>query len=239
MTGTNVNEGNNQDPVATDATYDGKWPDSLRAILMGQVARSEAPARRYWLRFLDAPLTSEIRAAGALDFDELTAAVPRILRCDEGWVKGETIQEWWEFAMRRRWLEPVGSLWGLTESADKDLRTERERINSPDPKRLAGSVWRWVVPTGLAGAAGLASGKYLVLEAAILVVVGVIVIGLLLGAAISRATDPSTNRWFALRACDWLEGRPVGWAFGANRKPADFTRLYVSDINRNHDPRTS
>jgi hypothetical protein len=37
------------------------WPDSLRAILMGRVARSEVPARRYWLRFLNAPETDADR----------------------------------------------------------------------------------------------------------------------------------------------------------------------------------
>lgn len=69
----------------------GVWPDSLFAILTGGVARSEIPARRYWLRFLDAPLASEIRLAGALGFDELMAAVPRILRCDESEVNAEIV----------------------------------------------------------------------------------------------------------------------------------------------------
>lgn len=205
-----------------------RWPDSLLAILMGRVGRSEVPARRYWLRFLDAPLTSEIRAAGSLDLDELVAAVPRILRCDEGRVKRQTIQEWWEFAMRRDWLGKVGPRWGLTESAHNDLRTERERINSPDPRRLAAGIARWVLPTGLAGAIGLISAKYLSIDLAIVATAGLIIVGLLLGAATSRATDPSTDRWFARRACDWLEGRPITLAFGANRESADFTRLYKS-----------
>lgn len=204
-----------------------RWPDSLLAILMGRVGRSEVPARRYWLRFLDAPLTSEIRAAGSLDLDELVAAVPRILRCDEGRVKRQTIQEWWEYAKRRRWLEEVGSLWALTERARKELQEEQERVNSPDPKHLASGLARWVIPTSLVGAAGLASGRYLVLQAAILVMAGVIIVGLLLAAATSRATDPSTDRWFARRACDWLEGQPIKLAFGANRKPAGFARLYT------------
>jgi hypothetical protein len=200
--------------------------DSLSAILTGRVARSEVPARRYWLKFLDAPLGREIRLAGALDFDELVAAVPRILRCCESLVSRQTIQEWWEFAMRRRWLEPVGLRWGLTERARKELQEEQQRVNSPDPRHVAGGIARWVIPTSLVGFAGLASGRYLVLEAAILVMAGVIIVGLLLAAATSRATDPRTDRWFARRACDWLEGRPITLALGANRKPADFSRLY-------------
>jgi hypothetical protein len=206
------------------------WPDSLSAILLGRVARSEVPARRYWLRFLDAPLTSEIRTAGSLDFDELADAVPRILRCEESRISRETIQEWWELAMRRRWLEPVGPRWGLTERAEGDLRAEQERVNSPDPKRLARDLARWVIPTSLAGATWLLGARYLSLDLAVLGLGIVIIVGLLLAAAFSRATDPSTNRGLARRACDWLEGRPVSWALGANRNPADFTRLYESAI---------
>jgi hypothetical protein len=193
---------------------------------MGRVDRSEVPARRYWLQFLDAPLAGEIRAAGALDFDELVGAVSWILRCDEGQVHRETIHEWWEFAMRRRWLEPVGPRWGLTERAENDLRAEEERVNSPDPKRLAGHVSRWVIPGSLGGATGLLGAKYLPIDLAILAIAVVVIVGLLLAEAFSRATDPSTNRWLARRACDWLEGRPIQLTFGANRKPADFTRLY-------------
>ena len=133
--------------------------DSLRAILMGRVARSEEPARRYWLRFLDAPLAKEFRDAGALDIDGLVGAVPGILRCDESLVEKETIHEWWEFAVRRRWLEPVGLRWSLTERAEGDLRAEQERVNSPDPKRIARDLARWVIPTSLAGATWLLGVK--------------------------------------------------------------------------------
>jgi len=204
----------------------GAWPDSLVAILTGRVARSEVPARRYWLRFLDAPLAGEIRAAGSLDFDELAGAVPRILRCDESRVNRETIQEWWEYAKRRGWLEPAGALWRLSDRALGDLREEHKRVNSPDPRHLAGGLARWVIPTSLVGIAGLASGRYLVLEAAILVMAGVIIVSLLLAAGMSRAIERPMDRWLARRACDWLEGRPIPLAFGANRKSADFTRLY-------------
>jgi hypothetical protein len=81
-------------------------------------------------------LAKELRNAGALDFDDLVDAVPRILRCDEDQVHRETIEEWWEYAKRRRWLEEVGSLWALTERARKELQEEQERVNSPDPKHL-------------------------------------------------------------------------------------------------------
>jgi hypothetical protein len=211
----------------------GAWPDSLVAILTGRVARSEVPARRYWLKFLDTPLAREIRTAGALNFDELARAVPRILRCDESRVNRETIQEWWEYAQRRGWLEPAGTLWRLSDRALADLREEHERVNSPDPRHLAGGLARWVIPTSLAGATWLLGAKYLSLDLAVLSLGIVVIIGLLLSAAISHVTDPSTDRGLARRACDWLEGRPVPWGLGANRRPAEFTRLY--DV---HDSRT-
>ena len=192
------------------------------------------PARRYWLRFLDAPLAGEIRAAGALDFDELVGAIPRILQCDEDRVHRETIQEWWEYSKRRRWLEPVESLWGLTEKAESDLRAEQERVNSPDVKRLAGNVSRWVIPGSLAGATGLLGAKYLSIDLAILAVAVVVIVGLLLAETFSRATDPSTNRWLARRACDWLEGRRIRPARGTNRGQVDFTRLYELRELRGH-----
>lgn len=198
---------------------------SLWAILTGRTPRSEVWVRRYWLRFLDAPLTSEIRAAGSLDFDELADAVPRILRCDEDRVDRETIQEWWEFAVRRRWLEPVGPRWGLTERADNDLRAEYERVNSPDPRRLAAGIARWVLPTGLVGAVGLLSAKYLSIDLAIVATAGVIIVSLLLAAAVIQVVRRPTDRWFARRACDWLEGRPIWPARGTNRGEAAFSRL--------------
>jgi hypothetical protein len=131
-----------------------EWSDSLFAILIGRVARSEVPARRYWLRFLDAPLAGEIRAAGALDFNELVGSVPRILRCDESRVDGETLHEWWEYAKRRGWLKPVGSLWQLSNKALVDLREEHERVNSPDPRHLASglALGDAYEPRGLCGA---------------------------------------------------------------------------------------
>jgi len=174
-------------------------------------------------------LAGEIRAAGSLDFDELAAAVPRILRCDESRVEIATIEEWWEYAKRRGWLKPAGSLWQLSNKALADLREEHERVNSPDPRHLAGGLVRWVIPTSLVGFAGLASGRYLVLEAAILVMAGVIIVSLLLAAGMSRAIERPMDRWLARRACDWLEGRPVPWAFGTNRRSADFSRLYAPD----------
>jgi peptidoglycan/LPS O-acetylase OafA/YrhL len=93
---------------------------------------------------------------------------------------------------------------------------------------MAGSVARWTIPS-LVGAVGLASGRYLVLEAAVLAVAAAIAASLLIAGAITRAIEPSMNRWFARRACDWLEGRPIRPARGTNRGQAAFSRLYQVD----------
>jgi hypothetical protein len=66
--------------VPAEDSTNAAWPDSRFAILMGRVARSEVPARRYWLRFLDAPLAKEFHASGAFDLEALAGAVPMILR---------------------------------------------------------------------------------------------------------------------------------------------------------------
>jgi hypothetical protein len=237
----NMNGGDNQDQaLATSALAAlpvkqgrrrGRRPYSLLAILTGGVDRSEPPARRYWLRCLDAPFARAFRSAGALDVGELATEAPRILRCAEDQIDIATIEEWWEFSVRRGWLEATesGSLWRLTERARADLREERERINNPDPVRLAGNVARWALPTGIAGAVGIASGKHLELGVAILVVVGAAILGLLLAAGLWGLLEPRMDRSLACRACDWLEGRRIWPARGTNRGQAEFSRLYEMD----------
>jgi peptidoglycan/LPS O-acetylase OafA/YrhL len=82
------------------------------------------------------------------------------------------------------------------------------------------------MPTSLVGFAGLASGRYLVLEIAILIMAGVIIVSLLLAVGMSRAIELPMDRWLARRACDWLEGRRIWPARGTSRGQVDFIRLY-------------
>lgn len=179
----------------------GRW-QRLFVILTQRISHGDAlRLRRGWLRFLDALLAGEIRAVGALDLHELADAAPRILHCDKDRIRVETIEEWWEFAWRRGWLERAGRRCRLTETARADLRAERERVNSPDPRLLA----RGLIPIA-AGAAGLLS-RNLEVEAAILIVAAAIVVSLLLIAAVLRLIEPPFDRWLARLACDSLEGR--------------------------------
>jgi hypothetical protein len=218
-------------PIVRQSEQGARRPDhgasgSLFAILTGRASRSAVRARRYWLTFLDASLAREIRAAGAMDVKELAAVAPRVLGCDADRIGLETIQEWWEYTWRRGWLEPTGSRCRLSPTARAELRAESERVNSPDPKRLAGGLARWVILPSLTGTAVAVTRGSLSIEIAVLVIAAVIAVGLLITGAVSAVTDPVSDRWLARRACDWLEGRPLRAPFGASIKAAAFTRLY-------------
>jgi hypothetical protein len=194
------------DEVAGESSWERCWR-WLFVTLSKHFSEGDASRlRRGWLRFLDALLASEIRAAGALDLHELADAAPQILRCDKDRIRVETIEEWWEFAWRRGWLERAGGRCRLTETARGDLREQREQENSPDPKLWAREIARLAVAF-LAGAAGLFS-RNLEVTAAILIVASVIIVGLVLVAGIRRLIERPSDRWFARLACDSLEGPP-------------------------------
>jgi hypothetical protein len=190
--------------------------------------RSDPRERRRWLRFLDLVLTDEIRDAGALTFEELVDLAARPL---DGRGSRATIEEWWEYARRRSWLEEYGDgRWRLTSSGREELREERRRVSQPDPLVGAKAVTKWVLAVGAIGAAGLLSGKYLTTGIAIVIICATIVVTLLLAALITRFLDPPTERWIARRACDWLDGRRVRWWI--RQHPAvegEVRRLYEVD----------
>jgi len=171
--------------------------------------RSDPRERRRWLRFLDLVLTDEIRDAGALSCDELMQMAARPLKER---ASRETIEEWWEYSRRRSWLEEYGDgRWRLTSGGREELREERRRASQPDPLVGAKAITKWVLAAGAIGAAGLLSGKHLTTGIAILIISAIIVLALLLAALITRFLDPPADRWFARRACDWLDGRRVRW----------------------------
>jgi len=202
----------------------GRWR-RLFVILTERLSKGDAlRLRRGWLRFLDAPLAGAIRAAGALDLHELADAAPRILRCDKDRIRVETVQEWWEFAWRRGWLECAGRRCRLTETARTDLRAQREQENSPDPMLLA----RWIAGVTITSAAGIAGllSRNLEVVAAILIVAGVIIVSLILVAALLRLIERPFDLWFARLACDSLEGRPGTWRLSPEQTSSPPKRLY-------------
>jgi hypothetical protein len=191
------------------------------------IRRSDPRSRRYWLRRLDLVLPDEMRDAGALSFAELEEMASDSLA---GRASRETLEEWWEYARRRRWLEELDpGLWRLTDTAVRDLQTLRRRISSPDPMVGASAVMRWALAAGAVGAAALLSGRYLTIWVAILVVCAVVAGGLAIAAIVGKLSDPSSDRLVARWACDWLDGRSVSWQI---RRPAVvgvFDRLYQAN----------
>jgi hypothetical protein len=186
--------------------------------------RSDPRSRRYWLQRLDLVLPDEMRQAGALSFAELEDLTRRPLA---GRASRETLEEWWEYARRRNWLEePDPGLWRLTDTALRDVQAMRRRTSSPDPMVGANAVVKWALTAGAVGAAALLSGRYLTVWLAILVVCAVIVACLMIAAIVGKLLDPPIDRLVARWACDWLDGRSVRCQVWRPAAAGAFARLY-------------
>jgi hypothetical protein len=187
--------------------------------------------RRRWLRFLDRVLTDEIRDAGAVSREELMEMAARPLDC---LASRATIEEWWEYAHRRSWLEEHGTgRCRLTSTGRKDLRVHREYIEGPDPADWAKTLMGWTLAGGAIGAAGYLSGKSGKLWIAILAVCLIVALLLFVASPIARAADRPMDRWLARRACDCLDGRRGEW--WRRRHPAvegEVQRLYEADESK-------
>jgi hypothetical protein len=190
--------------------------------------RSDPRERRGWLRGLDLVLTDEIRDAGALSREELMQMAAQPLRER---ASRETIEEWWEYADRRSWLEEHGAgRWRLTSIGREEVQERRQRASQPDPLAGARAITKWALAAGVIGAASLLSGKYLTTGLAILAVCAAIVLGLLIVALVTSLLDVPTDRWIARNACDWLDGGRFRWWI--RQHPAiegEFRRLYQVD----------
>jgi hypothetical protein len=190
--------------------------------------RSDPRERRRWLRGLDFVLTDEIRDAGALSCEELMEMATRPLG---GRASRATIEEWWEYALRRSWLEEHGTgRWRLTSLGREEVREIRRSVSGPDPLEGAKAVTKWVLAGGAIGVAGYLSGKYGKLWILILAVCLTFALLLFIASPIVRATDRPMERWIARRACDCLDGRRVRLLI--RRYPAvegEVRRLYESN----------
>lgn len=184
--------------------------------------------RRRWLRVLDLVLTDEIRDAGVLSCDELMQMAVRPLK-DRA--SRATIEEWWEYAHRRSWLEKDGTgRCRLTSTGQEDLRMRRQDVEGPDPAEWAKTLMRWTLTGGAIGGAGYLGGRYGTAWIAVLAVCVTVALLLLIASPVVRAADRPTDRWAARRACDCLDGRRAGW--WTRQHPAvigEVRRLYESD----------
>ncbi len=123
-----------------------------------------------------------------------------------------TIEEWWEYAHRRCWLEQhVADRYRLTSIGREELRVRREDVDGPDLAEWAKTIVRWTLAGGAIGAAGYLSGKYGTVWLAVLGVCIAIALLLFIAAPFARLFDRPADRWAARHACGWLDGRPVRW----------------------------
>jgi hypothetical protein len=187
--------------------------------------RSAPRRRRRWLRELDSPLGREFEDAGALSCAELVelSAEP-LRRC----ASPQTIEEWWQYAYRRGWLEDHGyECCRLTEFGRAELRDRRERDAWPEPGSIGRAILRWLLPAGAAGASAVyLSGRLPDLVVVIVAAAIVLGIGLIVVSPLSRWLDRVVEGQAARRACHWLDDRPVRLAkYGANQA-VRATRLY-------------
>jgi hypothetical protein len=143
-----------QDPQArmipTAGTSRKDAPDASSTGPMRYDSPRSAPRRRRrWLRELDSPLGREFEDAGALSCAELVelSAEP-LRRC----ASPQTVEEWWQYAYRRGWLEDHGyECRRLTAFGRAELRDRRERDAWPEP----GSPFsRGLVVHSICGSAG-------------------------------------------------------------------------------------
>lgn len=154
---------------------------------------SDPRVRRRWLRVLDPVLTDEIRDAGALSCEDLMEMAKRPL---DGRASRATIEEWWEYAHRRSWLEEHGtSRCQLSSIGRADMRELRQRISGPDPADWARTLMRWALPAGAIGAAVLLSDKNLAIGLAIVAVCVIVALMFFIAAPIARWADGPMDRW--------------------------------------------
>lgn len=192
---------------------------------------SDPRVRRRWLRVLDPVLTDEIRDAGALSCEDLMEMAKRRL---DGRASRATIEEWWEYAHRRSWLEEHGtSRCRLSSIGRVDIRELRQRISGPDPADWARTLMRWALPAGAIGAAVLLSDKNLAIGLAIVALCVIVALMFFIAAPIARWVDGPMDRWVARLACDCLDGRRVRW--WTRQHPAvegEVRRLYEDDESK-------
>jgi hypothetical protein len=190
--------------------------------------RSDPRERRWMLRFLDLLLMDEMRDAGAVSLDELVEMAGRPFH---GGASRETIEEWWEYARRRSWIEEQeGGRWRVSGLGREELHERRRRASQPDPLTGAKAVIKWGLPAGVFASAVVLSGKSLTTGIVLLVICGTIALSLLIVALIVWFVDPPMDRWIARRACDWLDGRRVRlWIRQLPAVEGEVRRLYRSD----------
>lgn len=187
-------------------------------------ARSDPRKRRRWLRYLDSLLAGELEEAGTLSCAELTRVAAEPLR---GRASSATIEEWWEYAYRRGFLEEVGrGRCRLSSNGRADVSAARQRDAGVDQAALGRSILKWLLPASAVGVTAYLSGRRPAATVTIVAIAVGVAAGLILLAPPMRWFDRAVDQGFARRACDWLEDRPMALVRDRANPALPATRLY-------------
>ena len=176
------------------------------------------------MRDLDSPLGSELEDAGTLSCAELVELAAQPLR---GRGSSATIEEWWEYAYRRGWIEQQGdNRCRLTVTGLSGLHARRRSDAVIDHGALGRAILRWLLPASAVGASGYLAGKFSASAISIVIIAVGLAVCLILLAPLTRSVSRAMSRQDARRACDWLDGRSVPLARGGASLTHPAKRLY-------------
>lgn len=173
----------------------------------GSDRRSDPRRRRRWLRDLDSPLGSELEEAGTLSCAELVELAVQPLR---GRGSSATIEEWWEYAYRRSWIEQHGdNRCRLTATGLSGLHARRRSDAVIDHAALGRAILKWLLPASALGASAYLVGRFPGWTATIVAIAFGVAVCLILVSPLMGSVNRLMARQEARRACDWLDDRSV------------------------------
>lgn len=169
--------------------------------------RSDPRRRRVWLAQLDPILGEEILQAGAVSCEELVLLAERPLK-NRG--SPAAIEEWWEYAYRRSWIEEhTPERCRMTDVGREGLEKLRQSSAGTDPAELGKGLLKWIAPTGAVAVTAYLSNKQDGAVAAILLIGLAVAAMLFLAAPLVKLLGGPLDRSVARRACMWLEDRDL------------------------------
>lgn len=134
------------------------------------------------------------------------------------WGAAATIEEWWEYAYRRSWIEEhTPGRCRLTDTGRQGLEKLRQDSAGIDPAELAKGLLRWIAPTAAVVVTAYVSSRHDGTVAAILLIGIAVALMLFIAAPLVKLLDGPLDRLVARRACRWLEDEDLWFA---RRAPA-------------------
>jgi hypothetical protein len=134
------------------------------------------------------------------------------------WDAAATIEEWWEYAYRRSWIdEHTPGRCRVTDVGREGLEKLRQASAGTDPAELAKGLLRWIAPTGAVVVTAYVSSKHDGAVAAVLLIGIAVAVMLFIAAPLVKMLDGPLDRLVARRACKWLEDQELWFA---KRAPA-------------------